>query len=185
MDPKENVAPENESPEVPNIDMTGWSEEDKLAYIAAKQEADDAEQEATELAESPAQIAIAAEKARAERARTEAKRLAREKIEKEVVKKLRAQFGKKVTFFQSKEGLIAARHPSVNHSLDWQARVDALTRPAEKLATIHDATRELIEYPSKERIKEIEKTYPMLLSEVSALITSEQTARDYAARPID
>lgn len=185
MDPKENVTPENESPEVPGVDMTGWSEEDKLAYIAAKQEADDAEQEAAELAETPAQIAIAAEKARAERARAEAKRAKREKVESEVVKKLRAQFGKKITFFQSKEGLIAARHPSVNHSLEWQTRINNLSRPAEKLATAHDSTRELIEYPSKDRVKEIEKLYPMILTEVDQQITSEQTARDYTARPID
>lgn len=185
MDPKENDVPEAESTEVPGIDMTGWSDEDKLTYFAAKQEADDAEREASELVESPAQIAIAAEKSRAERARAEAKRAKREKIENEVVKKLRAQFGKKITFFQSKEGLIAARHPTTNHSLEWSARIDQLTRPAEKLATAHDSVRELIEYPSQARVKEIEKLYPMLLTEVDRQITSEQTAKDYAARPID
>jgi hypothetical protein len=178
-----------ESPETSDIDMAGWSDEDKLAYAAAKQQADDADQAlAEDLAEvqgSAAQMAIATEKARAERAQLERKRLAREKIERAVVEKLRAQYGKKITFFQSKASLIAVKHPSMTSQFDLQARVDALPRKAEKMATVHDAVRELIEYPTKERIKELEKVYPMLLSEVNAKLESDMTAEDFAARPID
>jgi hypothetical protein len=178
-----------DSIENPDIDMTGWSEEDKFAYAAAKQQADDADQAlAEELAEvmgTVAQQAINEQKTRAERARAESKRIAREKIERNVVDKLRAQFGKKITFFMSKEGLIAVKHPSTNYTFEWQARIDALSRKSEKQATVHDSVRELIEYPSKDRVKEIEKIYPMVMSEVNGQIVSEMTAQDFAARPID
>jgi hypothetical protein len=175
----------SEASEAPGIDMTGWSEEDKLAYIAAKQEADDAEQEAAEFVESPAQQAIAAEKQRAERARAETKRAKREKVERLQIDKLRAQYGRKITFFQSKEGLIAVRHPSMNAQFDLQTRVDAIPRKNEKIATVHDAVLELVVFPEKARVKEIEKIFPMILSEVNAQLESDMTGRDYTARPLD
>jgi hypothetical protein len=176
-----------ESPETPEnqIDMTGWSEADKLAFAAAKQSADDAEQALAEVQDSPAQQAIAAQKERAERASAELKRAKREKIESEVVKKLRAQFGKKVTFFQSKEGLIAVKYPSMNSQFELQARVDQIPRKSEKMATIHDAVRELIVYPELTRVKELEKIYPMIMSEVNDKLESDMTGRDFAARPLD
>lgn len=177
--------PENTENDSDNIDMTGWSEADKLEYLAAKQEADEAEQVAAEFAESPAKLAIAAEKSRAERARLEAKRLAREKVETEVIKKLRAQFGRKISFFQSKEGLIAVKHPSMNSQFELQTRIEAIPRKNEKVATVHDAVRDLVEYPSKDRVKEIEKIYPMIMSEVNEQLERDMTGRDYAARPLD
>jgi len=172
-----------------DIDMTGWSDEDKLAFAAAKQEADDASQTLTdELAEingTPAQAAVKAEKERAERARVESKKVAREKAEKVVIDKLRAQFGKKVSFIPTKEGLIAVRHPSMNSQHELQARLEGLPRKQDKIAIVHDAIRELIEYPTKPRVKEIEKIYPMILSEVNAKLDEDMTGRDYSARPID
>lgn len=173
-----------ESPEN-QIDMTGWSEEDKLAFAAAKQAADDAEQALAEVQDSPAQQAIAAQKERAERVSAELKRAKREKIESEVVKKLRAQFGKKVTFFQSKDGLIAVKHPSMNSQLELQTRLENMPRKNERIATVHDAVRELVVYPEVVRVKELEKIYPMLLSEVNEQLDGDMRGRDFAARPLD
>ena len=182
MDNDTTEAPETSENQ---IDMTGWSEADKLAYVAAKQVADDAEQALAEVQDSPAQQAIAAQKERAERISAELKRAKREKIESEVVQKLRAQFGKKITFFQSKEGLIAVKHPSMNSQFELQARIDQIPRKSEKMATIHDAVRDLVEYPTKDRVRELEKIYPMLLSEVNDKLESDMTARNFAARPLD
>lgn len=173
----------------PDVDMTGWSDEDKLAYAAAKQQADDADQalaeDITEILGSPAQQAIAEQKARAERAQAERKRLAREKAERTVIEKLRAQYGKKITFFQSKESLIAVKHPSMNAQFALQERVEKMPRKTDKIATVHDSVLELVVYPEKTRVKEIEKLYPMILSEVNEQLESDMMARDYAARPID
>lgn len=175
---------------VDEIDVTGWSEEDVKALLAALNGAEAARAEIRRLADDQLREAQSPqariEAAREEQAEAEEQKrlLERASIETIAWKDLLRSHGRRrIRRLDTKEGLVVVRCPSEQETIDQGLAMADIT-PAERAVVARKYLASLVVYPSPEsKIEEIGKKWPGLWDDLDMAVRLLQSSRADELRP--
>ncbi|MFT3773012.1 MAG: hypothetical protein QM820_47115 [Minicystis sp.] len=158
-----------------DVDMKGWSPEQKAAYEAAMAELAHeeerlAEVKATEEAKKTApEAVIASKKAELSAKRAERERVEREAAEDAIWAELVANHGEKhVARIRTVEGSIMIRGNTAKEIEATSIRLDAAKSDIDRVKIANNALRATVLHPSLERFDKLVESYPGLWSALYA-----------------